>query len=89
MWGEGISVSFIQMFIIRGVSGHMLTNYTEVQIRCQDWGGHKRDFFFFAFMQLIPCHHKSQLRRGSPYHSKSTCILLTIFQYGTGALVSK
>ncbi|XP_060785538.1 H(+)/Cl(-) exchange transporter 5 isoform X3 [Neoarius graeffei] len=41
-----------------------------VQIRCQDWGRHKSDFFFFARMQLIPCNHKLQLRRGSPHHSK-------------------
>ena len=41
------------------------------------WGDTKVIFlfiylFFFPLMQLIPCHRKSQLRRGSPYHSRST-----------------
>ena len=33
----------------------------------------QKGFFFFARMQLIPCHHKSQLRRGLPYQLKKYC----------------
>ena len=34
-------------------------------------GGTQKWYFFIAHMQLIPCHHKTQLRRDSPNHSKS------------------